>query len=68
MKHSEGFLRLVEDAKTRVREVSVEEVNALAAELSGDARIQAMLIGFSFGAADFGIGTEGASFSVGMRF
>ncbi|MFC3168595.1 phosphatase PAP2 family protein [Paracoccus fontiphilus] len=26
------------------------------------------LIGFSFGAADFGIGTEGASFNVGMRF
>lgn len=26
------------------------------------------LIGFGFGAADFGIGTEGASFSVGMRF
>ena len=26
------------------------------------------LIGFSFGAADFGIGTDGASFSVGMRF
>lgn len=26
------------------------------------------LIGFSFGAADFGIGTEGARFSVGMRF
>ncbi|WP_295043793.1 phosphatase PAP2 family protein [uncultured Paracoccus sp.] len=26
------------------------------------------LIGFSVGAADFGIGTEGASFSVGMRF
>ncbi len=26
------------------------------------------LIGFSFGAADFGIGTEGASFSVGLRF
>lgn len=26
------------------------------------------LIGLSFGAADFGIGTEGASFSVGMRF
>lgn len=24
MKHSEGFLKLVEDAKTRVREVSVE--------------------------------------------
>ena len=28
MKHSEGFLRLVEDAKTRVREVSVEETRA----------------------------------------
>ena len=26
------------------------------------------LIGFSFGAADFGIGTEGASVSIGMRF
>ncbi|NHF72559.1 phosphatase PAP2 family protein [Paracoccus xiamenensis] len=26
------------------------------------------LIGFSFGAANFGIGTEGASFSVGMKF
>lgn len=26
------------------------------------------LIGFSFGAANFGIGSEGASFSVGMRF
>jgi len=26
MKHSEGFLSLVEDAKTRVRELSVEEV------------------------------------------
>lgn len=26
------------------------------------------LIGLSFGAADFGIGTEGASFSVGLRF
>ena len=25
VKHSEGFLKLVEDAKTRVREVSVEE-------------------------------------------
>ncbi|HEX5708159.1 MAG TPA: rhodanese-like domain-containing protein [Pyrinomonadaceae bacterium] len=25
MKHSEGFLRIVEDAKTRVSEVSVEE-------------------------------------------
>jgi rhodanese-related sulfurtransferase len=28
MKHSEGFLRLVEDAKTRVREVSVEQARA----------------------------------------
>jgi rhodanese-related sulfurtransferase len=28
MKHSEGFLKLVEDAKTRVREVSVEETRA----------------------------------------
>lgn len=26
------------------------------------------LIGFSFGAASFGIGTDGAEFSVGMRF
>lgn len=26
------------------------------------------LIGFSFGAADFGIGTDGASFSVGLKF
>jgi rhodanese-related sulfurtransferase len=26
MKHSERFLRVVEDAKTRVREISVEEV------------------------------------------
>lgn len=25
MKHSEGFLKMVEDAKTRVREVSVED-------------------------------------------
>lgn len=26
------------------------------------------LIGFGFGAARFGIGTDGASFGVGMRF
>lgn len=50
-----------------------------AAGLTGWSRIEAgkhdfnqvaagALIGFSFGAADFGIGTEGASFSVGMRF
>lgn len=29
MKHSPGFLRIVEDAKRRIREVSVMEVNAL---------------------------------------
>jgi len=28
MKHSEGFLRLVNDAKSRIREVSVEETQA----------------------------------------
>ena len=28
MKHSEGFLKLVEDAKTRVREVSIEKLKA----------------------------------------
>jgi rhodanese-related sulfurtransferase len=28
MKHSEGFLRLVDDAKTRVREVSIDETRA----------------------------------------
>ncbi len=28
MIHSEGFLRLVDDAKTRIREITVEEVNA----------------------------------------
>ena len=28
MKHTEGFLRLAEDARTRVREVSVEEARA----------------------------------------
>lgn len=28
MKHSEGFLRLTEDAKTRVREISVEQARA----------------------------------------
>ena len=27
MKHSEGFLRIVEDAKTRVREVDVEQTH-----------------------------------------
>ncbi|TXB71307.1 phosphatase PAP2 family protein [Paracoccus aurantiacus] len=50
-----------------------------AAGLTGYSRIHAgehtpqqvwtgALIGFSFGAADFGIGTDGASFSVGMKF
>ncbi len=28
MKHSEGFLKLVDDAKSRIREVSVEETRA----------------------------------------
>lgn len=28
MQHSEGFIKLVEDAKTRVRELSVEETRA----------------------------------------
>jgi len=28
MKHSEGFLKLVNDAKTRIREVSVDETQA----------------------------------------
>ncbi len=28
MKHSEGFLKLVNDAKTRIREVSIEESRA----------------------------------------
>ena len=37
MKHSEGFLRLVEDAKTRVRETSVEE--ALGRVSEGRARL-----------------------------
>ena len=32
MKHSERFLKLVEDAKTRVREVSVDEVRRWQAE------------------------------------
>ena len=50
-----------------------------AAGLTGLSRVQAgehtpeqvftgALIGFSLGAASFGIGSEGASFSVGMRF
>lgn len=50
-----------------------------AAGLTGYSRIHAgehtpqqawsgALIGFSFGAASFGIGTDGAEFSVGMRF
>ncbi len=37
MKHSEGFLRLAEDAKTRVRETSVEE--ALERVSAGGARL-----------------------------
>ncbi len=37
MKHSEGFLRIVEDAKTRVRETSVEA--ALERVSEGEARL-----------------------------
>jgi len=37
MQHSEGFLKLVEDAKSRVREISVEETRQRLA--SGDARL-----------------------------
>jgi rhodanese-related sulfurtransferase len=36
MKHSEGFLRLAEDAKSRVREVSVEEARR---RVAGGARL-----------------------------
>jgi rhodanese-related sulfurtransferase len=32
MKHTEGFLKIVEDAKTRIREVSVEEARQRLAE------------------------------------
>lgn len=39
-----------------------------AGEHTAQQALTGALIGFSFGAADFGIGTEGASFSVGMRF
>lgn len=35
MKHTEGFLKLVEDAKTRVREVDVEQTRRRLAENSG---------------------------------
>jgi rhodanese-related sulfurtransferase len=28
MKHSEGFLKIVEDAKTRIREVSIQQVRS----------------------------------------
>ena len=38
MKHSEGFLRLVQDAKTRVRELDVEETRARLAA-NPDARL-----------------------------
>jgi rhodanese-related sulfurtransferase len=37
LKHSEGFLRLVEDARTRVRETTVEE--ALGRVAAGGARL-----------------------------
>ena len=35
MKHSEGFLKLVNDAKSRIREVTVEETRARLASGSG---------------------------------
>lgn len=35
MKHTEGFLRLVEDAKTRVREIGVEETLERVSEGAG---------------------------------
>ncbi len=38
MKHSEGFLQLVNDAKTRIREVTVEETRARLA--SGDKNVR----------------------------
>jgi rhodanese-related sulfurtransferase len=37
MKHSEGFLKLVNDAKTRVREVTVEETRA---RMAADQRVR----------------------------
>ena len=35
MKHSEGFLKVVDDAKSRIREVSVEETQARMKENAG---------------------------------
>ena len=35
MKHSEGFLKVVDDAKSRIREVSVEETQARMKENTG---------------------------------
>jgi rhodanese-related sulfurtransferase len=37
MKHSEGFLKLVNDAKTRVREISVSDTQA---RLAADPKVQ----------------------------
>jgi rhodanese-related sulfurtransferase len=37
MKHSEGFLKLVNDAKTRVREISVSDTRA---RLAADPKVQ----------------------------
>lgn len=37
MKHSEGFLKLVSDAKSRIREVSVDETRA---RMSADQRVR----------------------------
>jgi rhodanese-related sulfurtransferase len=39
MKHSEGFLKLVNDAKSRIREVTVEETRELLDKFEGDEAI-----------------------------
>ncbi len=61
MKHSEGFLKLVEDAKTRIREVTVEETQQ---RLSADASVRLIDVrednewqaGHASGAQHFGRG------------
>jgi rhodanese-related sulfurtransferase len=39
MKHSEGFLRLVNDAKSRIREVTVEEARRILGAFEGNEAI-----------------------------
>lgn len=61
MKHSEGFLKLVEDAKTRIREVTVEETQQ---RLSADSSVRLIDVredhewqaGHASGAQHFGRG------------